>query len=139
MLLSALCFVDMDNLKYINDTHGHSDGDVALKSIGYILREYEKRYDGVVGRYGGDEFILLMTNLDDEAELNSILDELVLRFHSEVGSAGHSIPVQCSVGVAIYRPDMELEQLIADADEALYFVKQNGKGYYKIHENGERR
>ena len=88
----------MDNLKYINDTHGHSDGDVALKSIGYILREYEKRYDGVVGRYGGDEFILLMTNLDDEAELNSILDELVLRFHSEVGSAGHSIPVQCSVG-----------------------------------------
>lgn len=139
VLLSALCFVDMDNLKYINDTHGHSDGDVALKSIGYILREYEKRYDGVVGRYGGDEFILLMTNLDDEAELNSILDELVLRFHSEVGSAGHSIPVQCSVGVAIYRPDMELEQLIADADEALYFVKQNGKGYYKIHENGERR
>ena len=43
------------------------------------------------------------------------------------------------MGVAIYRPDMELEQLIADADEALYFVKQNGKGYYKIHENGERR
>lgn len=137
-LISAICFVDMDNLKYINDTHGHSDGDVALKSVGYILREYEKRYDGVVGRYGGDEFILLLTDLDDVAELNSVLDELVLRLHSEVGSAGHSISVQCSVGVAICQPGIELEQLIADADEALYFVKQNGKGYYKIHEDGER-
>lgn len=137
-LISALCFVDMDNLKYVNDTFGHSDGDVALKSVSYILREYEKRYDGVIGRYGGDEFILLLTNLDDEAELNSVLAELVLRLHSEVNSAGHSIPVQCSVGVSIYHPGVELEQLIADADEALYFVKQNGKGYYKIHETGER-
>lgn len=134
-LLSALCFVDMDNLKYINDSFGHGGGDVALKSIGYILREYEKKYDGVVCRYGGDEFVLLLTGLEDEAELRSVLDELVLRLHSEIGSAGLSIPVQCSVGVSIYRPGMELEQLIADADEALYFVKQNGKGYYKIQQN----
>ncbi|MCQ5129958.1 GGDEF domain-containing protein [Butyricicoccus faecihominis] len=130
--VSALCFVDMDNLKYINDTYGHSGGDVALKSVGYILREYEKKYDGVVGRYGGDEFVLLLTDLDDEAELRSVLDELVLRLHSEIGSAGQRIPVQCSVGVAVCRPDAELEQVIAQADEALYFVKENGKGYYKI-------
>lgn len=131
--LSALCFVDMDNLKYINDTFGHSGGDVALKSVGYILREYEKRYDGVVGRYGGDEFVILLLNLDDEAELCSVLDELVLRMHTEIGSAGEYIPVQCSVGVAIYQPEISLEQLIANADEALYFVKQNGKGYYNIY------
>lgn len=136
-LVSALCFVDMDNLKYINDTHGHGDGDVALKSVGYILREYEKRYGGAVGRYGGDEFVLLLINLDSENELCDVLDELVLRLHSEVKSAGQRIPVQCSVGVALCRPDSDLEQSIADADEALYFVKQNGKGYYKIHKNGE--
>ncbi|MCH1980982.1 sensor domain-containing diguanylate cyclase [Ruminococcus sp. OA3] len=134
-LVSALCFVDMDNLKYINDTYGHGGGDVALKSVGYILREYEKKYDGVVGRYGGDEFVLLLTDLDDEAELKSVLGELVLRLHSEIGSAGERIPVQCSIGVSLCRPDSDLEQLIADADEALYFVKQNGKGYYKIYQN----
>lgn len=131
----ALCFVDMDNLKYINDTYGHNSGDVALKSIGYILREYEKKYDGVVGRYGGDEFVLLMTGLDDEGELRELLDELVLRLHSEIGSAGQDISIQCSVGVSIYRLGMDIDKMISDADEALYFVKQNGKGYYKIHEN----
>lgn len=133
--VTALCFVDMDNLKNINDSYGHNGGDVALKSVGYILREYEKKYDGVVGRYGGDEFVLLLTDLEDEAELQSVLDELVLRLHSEIGSAGRHIPVQCSVGVSVYRTGYSLERMIADADEALYFVKQNGKGYYKIFEN----
>lgn len=132
-MVSALCFVDLDNLKYINDTYGHNGGDVALKSVGYILREYEKKYDGVVGRYGGDEFVLLLTDLDDETELRDVLDELVLRLHSEIGSAGRHIPVQCSIGVALGRPDSDLQQLIAKADEALYFVKKNGKGYYKIY------
>ena len=51
--VKALLFVDMDNLKCINDSCGYDGGDIALKSVGYILREYEKKYDGVVGRYGG--------------------------------------------------------------------------------------
>lgn len=132
-LVQALCFIDMDNLKYINDSCGHAGGDIALKSLGYILREYEKKYDGVVGRYGGDEFVLLLTSLDNEAELRGVLDELVLRLQTSVQSGGQSIPVQCSIGVSIYQLGAELDQMIADADEALYYVKQNGKGYYHIH------
>ena len=54
-LVSALCFVDMDNLKYINDTYGHGGGDIALKSISYVLREYEKN---------------MMALLDGMAEMN---------------------------------------------------------------------
>ena len=134
-MVKALCFIDMDNLKYINDSCGHAGGDIALKSLGYILREYEKKYDGVVGRYGGDEFVLLMTSLDDEKELKNVLDGLVLRLQTSIQSAGQSIPVQCSIGVSVYRPGTDLEQMIADADEALYYVKQNGKGYYHIHQN----
>lgn len=134
-LVNALCFVDMDNLKYINDTHGHDGGDVALKSVGYILREYEKKYDGVVGRYGGDEFVLFLFGMDDETELRSVLNELVLRLHTEVVLDGRQTSIQCSIGVAIYHSGMTVEQLIHDADEALYFVKQNGKGYYKIYQN----
>lgn len=131
-MTKALCFVDMDNLKHLNDSCGHAGGDIALKSIGYILREYEKKYDGVVGRYGGDEFVMLLTSLDDEKELRSVLDELVLRLQTSIQSGGQSIPVQCSIGVAICHPGMELHQMIANADEALYYVKQNGKGYYHI-------
>lgn len=133
--VNVLCFVDMDNLKYINDTYGHGGGDMALKSIGYVLREYEKKYDGCVGRYGGDEFVLFLSGFDHEAELCSVMEELILRLHMEITLDGRSVPIQCSVGVALYRPAMSLEQLIRDADEALYFVKQNGKGYYRIHQN----
>ena len=134
-MLKALLFIDMDNLKYINDTCGHDGGDIALKSVGYILREYEKKYDGVVGRYGGDEFVLLLTALDDQKELRAVLDGLILRLQSKIQSGGQNIPVQCSIGVSIYQPGMKLEQMISDADEALYYVKQNGKGYYHIHKN----
>lgn len=131
--VKALCFIDMDNLKYINDSCGHAGGDIALKSVGYILREYEKKYDGVAGRYGGDEFVMLLTGLDNEEELRSVLDELILRLQTTMQSGGQSIPVQCSIGVSIYRKGAALEQMIADADEALYYVKQNGKGYYHIY------
>ena len=134
-MVKALLFVDMDNLKYINDTCGHEGGDIALKNIAYILREYEKKYDGVVGRYGGDEFLVLLTSLDDHKELRDVLDGLVLRLQSKIKSGGRDIPVQCSIGVAVYCPGMDLERMIFAADEALYHVKQNGKGYYYIHQN----
>ena len=124
--LVALCFVDLDNLKKLNDTHGHAVGDTALKSIGYILREYEKKYDGVVGRYGGDEFVLLLTDIDDEKELKRVMESLVLRLHSDIGTGGIPLPIQCSVGVAVRQPGEKLDEMIAHADEALYFVKQNG-------------
>ena len=75
---------------------------------------------------------MLLTELDDEKELRSVFDELVLRLQTSIQSGGQSIPVQCSIGVAVYRPGTELEQMIAEADEALYYVKKNGKGYYYI-------
>ncbi len=78
---------------------------------------------------------MLLTDLDGEAEPRSVLDELVLRLHSEIGSAGEHIPVQCSIGVALCLPGPDLQQLIAEADEALYFRQENGKGYYKISHN----
>lgn len=133
--LLALCFVDLDDLKPLNDTYGHGVGDRALKSIGYVLREFEKKYDGLVGRYGGDEFILLLDDLDDEKELRDVLDELVLRLHLDVGEQNNPIPIHCSIGVSLYRPEVGIDALIAEADESLYFVKQNGKGYYKIHQS----
>ena len=55
-----------------------------MKSIGYALRGYERRYDGMVGRYGGDEFVMLMTDIDDEGELRAVLDEMVGDLHVDI-------------------------------------------------------
>ena len=98
--LYALCFIDLDNLKTINDTYGHATGDAALKSIGYALRGYERRYDGMVGRYGGDEFVMLMTDIDDEGELRAVLDEMVGDLHVDIQVGDAVVSVHCSIGAA---------------------------------------
>lgn len=132
--IAALCFIDIDNLKILNDNYGHGIGDIALKNVGYVLREYEKKHDGLVGRHGGDEFILWMTGFVARDELEDTLEELVRRLHFDIVNGEETIHAQCSVGVAICgKADEPAEQLIAHADEALYFVKQNGKGRYQIY------
>lgn len=130
--ITAFCFIDLDDLKIINDTYGHKLGDIALKNIGYVLREYEKKYDGIVGRYGGDEFVLLLTDLEDDKELEEVVSEMTLRLHFDIKDGAKAVSVRCSVGVSIWKQNMSIDKLITDADEALYFVKQNGKGDFKI-------
>lgn len=132
--ITVFCFIDLDDLKIINDTYGHKLGDIALKNIGYILREYEKKYDGIVGRYGGDEFVLLLTDFENERELEEMLNEMTLKLHFDIKDGIKSISIHCSVGVSMWEQDMSIDKLITDADEALYFVKQNGKGDFKIYQ-----
>ncbi|MEG2074164.1 MAG: diguanylate cyclase [Angelakisella sp.] len=132
--IAALCFIDVDNLKGINDTYGHAVGDMTLKNVGYILREYEKKHEGLVGRHGGDEFILLVADLDSQEELSELLEQLTARLHAGVSNGSTMIQTQCSVGVAICDNDnVDVERLIGQADDALYSVKQSGKGFYKIY------
>lgn len=135
--LITLCFVDLDDLKILNDTYGHSVGDIALKQVGIILREYEKRYDGFSGRYGGDEFILILRDIDDLAELHSILQELVQRFHFSVTWKDQDISIHCSIGACSWDRKASLDTLIANADKALYDVKRHRKGCYSLYLNGE--
>lgn len=132
---SALCFIDLDNLKQINDTYGHYGGDISIKSISYVLRMYEKKHDGIASRYGGDEFCLFLTGFSSYGELIDELDDLLICLHSNATLDSKTvIDVHCSVGVAVYHGE-SLEQLIKYADEALYFVKQNGKDNYHIYGN----
>lgn len=129
-----MAFVDVDNLKLINDTYGHDIGDMALKSTGYVLREYEKRYNGFIGRYGGDEFIVLLTGFTSKENMNNVLEELVARLHTDSLTSEGMLNVHCSVGaVACTANDCgKIESLIRQADEALYHVKQNGKDGYEL-------
>ena len=91
----------------------------ALKTVGFLLREYERRYDGLVGRYGGDEFTLLMTDFDDEAELRRVLDELTGRLHVSIQAGGSSFEVHCSVGATVWHRQADADELLEQADRAL--------------------
>lgn len=130
---AALCFVDVDNLKAINDTYGHGVGDMTLKNVGYTLREYEKKYDGVVGRYGGDEFVLFLSGFESLDSLEKCITDLTNQLISEVFVDDVRVSTRCSVGVTICHEYEEIDQLIKEADEMLYAVKQSGKGSYRIY------
>lgn len=135
--LLVLCFVDLDNLKILNDTHGHQAGDIALRQIGSILRAYETKYEGAVGRYGGDEFILILRDIEDIEELKSILAELVKKLSFNISYSNQEIKISCSIGAGIWNQRDSLETLIANADKALYEIKRHDKGTYSLFNNGE--
>ncbi|MEG0328797.1 MAG: GGDEF domain-containing protein [Longicatena sp.] len=133
--LSVLCFVDVDDLKYVNDTYGHALGDITLKNVGYILREFEKKHDGLVGRYGGDEFVVLLTGFKTREELVYVLNDLAQRLHENVAEGDIKFATHCSVGATLCNAnDADIDALIAKADAALYEVKQSNKGTYHISE-----
>ena len=126
----TLCFVDLDDLKTLNDTHGHQAGDSALRKIGSILREYEMKYEGIVGRYGGDEFILVLNDVDTAQEVHAVLSELVEKLN-------FSIAVRQKAVACIWNKTDSLDVLIAKADKALYDVKRHGKKAYSLFLKGE--
>jgi diguanylate cyclase (GGDEF)-like protein len=113
----AVIFVDIDNFKMLNDTKGHDAGDVALKTVAQILKEHIEG-KGLAGRYGGEEMVLLvsrpMTTIEDFAEQ--------VRFRIERESI-----VTASIGFAEWAPGVTVEQLVKNADAAMYNSKQTGK------------
>lgn len=133
----ALCFIDIDDFKSINDSFGHATGDVALKNVGFLLREFERRYDGLVGRYGGDEFTLLMTDFDDEGELRRVLEELTSRLHVDIQAGGAAFSMHCSMGVSLWDGRASADELLEQADQALYLVKQRCKGGFCVYQDEE--
>ncbi len=133
----TLCFVDHDDLKTLNDTHGHQAGDSALRKIGSILREYEMKYEGIFGRYGGDEFILVLNDVDTAQEVHAVLSELVEKLNFSIAVRQKAVAVHCSIGACIWNKTDSLDVLIAKADKALYDVKRHGKKAYSLFLKGE--
>ena len=124
----GVLLIDIDNFKQINDTFGHLSGDKVLRALGDLLKSKIRPYDSA-GRYGGDEFIIIMpgyakkTDLEDRAEL---LREAVASLPIDCGSV-YSLTI--SVGLAAYDPEspQSVEELFRLADIALYCAKRSGK------------
>ena len=122
----AYVMIDVDDFKKINDSHGHQHGDAVLKSLAETLTRSSRAHD-VVGRYAGDEFVVLLTNVD-EAQARS----LVARLSSDIRAAGLS----CSLGAATYPRDAnDAGSLLAAADRALYITKAAGKNGFAFAES----
>lgn len=124
----AVLMMDVDNFKQFNDTYGHPQGDVLLRSISRIIRNIVRDVDHV-GRYGGEEFIVILPETNRTAAI-LLADRIRSSIEEEWFPAGHGAVVQktISVGVAAYPEDTaRASELIQKADEALYQAKRNGR------------
>lgn len=124
----ALTLVDLDNFKLINDTYGHLIGDLYLQHIACILKDHAQTGD-FIGRIGGDEFVLIISGMDESSDLNHVVNSrLSLLSKSPFKHEGIEIPVSCSAGVSLYPRDAsDVATLLKNADEAMYSVKRAGK------------
>jgi diguanylate cyclase (GGDEF)-like protein len=131
-------FVDVDGFKRVNDSLGHAAGDLLLRVVGERLQSTVRDQD-TVGRLGGDEFIVLAESSADDAALESLAQRMIelLREPIAAGDARSSISMSVSIGVAVGRYQTT-DQLLRDADMALYAAKAAGKNRYALFDAGPR-
>ncbi len=128
----ALMVIDLDNLKTINDTLGHAEGDIAINTISSVIREHFRNTD-IVGRIGGDEFLVLLHGSISADALRNSLSTLVRKVtQQKTGETGNTI--SCSIGASIgICGSASYETLFKQADTALYHVKRNGKRGFALY------
>jgi diguanylate cyclase (GGDEF)-like protein len=122
----SLVLLDVDNFKHINDRHGHSGGDAVLQAMGRVLRESSRSTD-IVGRWGGEEFVLLLPGAAGAGALHVTERVRETVAQQVIVSAGQALRWTVSVGVAQLRPDESFESLVRRADQAMYRAKAEGK------------
>jgi diguanylate cyclase (GGDEF)-like protein len=139
--LFSVLFIDLDDFKHWNDECGHQAGDLLLRWLAAVLKDCTRTVD-VVGRYGGDEFIVLLPETGAEAALrvsSRIMERLARRDGLAAFAAAEGLPApvhssglapSCSIGIADAGGDaaLGLDALLARADQALYAAKRSGKG-----------
>jgi diguanylate cyclase (GGDEF)-like protein len=126
--------LDFDLFKNINDTYGHIAGDMVLKSGAETIRRTIRPYD-LFGRYGGEEFIFLFTDVD-ETEAYNMAERIRENIeHSVINYDGKEIRITCSIGLARFLETDTLENFTKKADEALYVAKKSGRNQVKIYDS----
>ncbi|MEO9753598.1 bifunctional diguanylate cyclase/phosphodiesterase [Roseibium sp.] len=129
---AAVVYMDVDYLKQTNDAHGHVVGDRLLTMIVESLQKRTRSSD-VVGRIGGDEFLLLLTDRASPEDLVSEVGELSRAINRQVDVDGHHLQASCSLGVALYpNHGDDLSTLVRAADVALQRCKSEVRGRYKV-------
>lgn len=132
----ALFIIDVDNFKAINDNLGHLAGDVVLTSISSMLLEVFSE-NAIVGRMGGDEFMVFLKNVDSQEFLYKKAEDLLKGFRKQHIEQNSKYKISASVGIAMYpKHGVSFKELSINADKAVYIAKKRGKDNYCIFEDG---
>ncbi|NWF39116.1 diguanylate cyclase [Mariprofundus sp. NF] len=129
----GLMFIDIDGFKSINDNHGHDVGDALLCAIADALSELVRDAD-TVARVGGDEFVIILENLNRFDDMILVADKILKCFSTPTMAADIACDVGCSVGIASGPDDSSsADELVKMADTAMYLAKTSGKQQYRIY------
>ena len=128
----GIVMLDLDNFKDVNDTLGHDVGDIILKATAAQLSAVLRK-DDTVARFGGDEFVLILPDLDVIEDAIPVAQKIVDRFHKPFLIDTHQLVVTTSIGIAVY-PNDGLDEgiLLKNADIAMYQAKQAGRARYQL-------
>ena len=125
--LSAMIMIDLDHFKDVNDTFGHAAGDKLLEDVGKVLNDSFKGRD-IVGRMGGDEFLVFMTDIKSPDDAMNISGRLNKMLTKRIQKSDGEVTVTASIGIAVCDSSVtEYEVLFERADSALYHTKENGR------------
>jgi diguanylate cyclase (GGDEF)-like protein len=131
----AILLADLDGFKTINDVHGHVVGDQLLAAAAARIKECVRDTD-TVARYGGDEFVIVLEDLDTEYDAADVAEKIVSRMHRSFELEGCTVRINISVGVACFpRDGRTAEQLLDRADMAMYAAKASGRDAWRTARN----
>lgn len=131
---SALHFIDLDQFKQVNDTLGHSRGDLLLQAVADRLRSIVRKTD-VVSRFGGDEFVVLQSPIESSEEAAELAKRILTSLGRIYEIDGHEVVISASIGIALSPMDgTEVDQLLRNADMALYRAKAESRGAWRFFE-----
>jgi diguanylate cyclase (GGDEF)-like protein len=132
----ALLFVDLDHFKHINDTLGHSTGDLLLKMAAGRLRSCLRSSD-TLARLGGDEFVIMLTAINNCTAPAAVAQKAIDAMNAPFMVAGHELHIGASIGISIYPNDgRAVEMLMSSADAAMFQAKRRGRGNYQFFTSG---
>ncbi|WP_077728302.1 EAL domain-containing protein [Methylocaldum sp. 14B] len=131
----AVCFIDLDNFKDVNDTLGHWAGDYLLKEVASRIRNCLRKTD-TVARFGGDEFTIILSNVADAAEPADVAQKLIDTVGKPIHIQNHQIFVGASIGIALFPDDgRDFTTLTKHADAAMYVSKAKGRRTFRYFED----
>jgi diguanylate cyclase (GGDEF)-like protein len=128
--MCAIHFIDLDQFKQVNDTLGHTRGDMLLEAVAQRLRENIRDAD-VISRFGGDEFVILQAPIKSLEQCEAMADRVLEVLGGTYDLDGHKVVVTASIGIAIAKNPIDPEQFLRNADIALYQAKSEGRGTWR--------
>lgn len=130
----GICFIDLDNFKFVNDSYGHSTGDELLVAVAERITNTVRESDTVV-RFGGDEFIIIVEDIENVEHFENVAKKLIRAFKQPVQFSEYKMPVTMSMGLSFYPQDADnIESLVQTADIAMYEAKRKGKNQYALYD-----